>query len=330
MRSPSGREVGTAGGGARHYQTPLRALRWRDIKMLISDSLEGWSKHKGRRLGASMACYALLSLAPLLLVFVAILGLVFGHTAAEHDIVERVRMLVGKNGGAGVEALLEGSRNTKHGIIATTVGLIALLFGASGVMIELRDALNTIWEVPTREVAGLKSKALAFIKAQFFSLVIVLWIGVLLIVLLTVTTWITAAGAMSASLLPAHEAVLHILDLCVSFILITFLFAAIYKVMPDVHLQWHDVVLGAAVTSLLFTAGKVLLAIFLGKVSFASTYGAFASIVALVAWVYYSGQIFFLGAEFTRTFGKRYGSQPGNPEGLRKAANETPPLADRQ
>lgn len=321
---PGGTEFKTAAGGARRYRKPLKAFRWCDIKVLLSDSFDGWSKHKAPRLGASLACYTLLSLAPLLLVIVAVVGLVFGHTAAEHDIVEQVRLLVGNDGAKASEALLGASRNTTHGIVATTVGLMTLLFGASGVMIELRDALNTIWEVPTREMAGLKNKALAFIKERVLSFAIVLSIGFLLVVSLAISTWIAAAGAMSASFLPAYEAILHVLNLSVSFIIITFLFAAIYKVMPDVQLQWHDVVLGGAVTSLLFAVGKLLLGIYLGKASIASSYGAFASIVILVVWVYYSGQIFFLGAEFTKTFANKYGSQPSrNPEGMVKAATDT-------
>ncbi|MFL6452004.1 MAG: YihY/virulence factor BrkB family protein [Bryobacteraceae bacterium] len=328
---PSGTEFSTAAGGARRYRKPLKAFRWCDIKLLLSDSFDSWTKHKAQRLGASLACYTLLSLAPLLLVVVAVVGLVFGHTAAQREIVEQVRMLVGKDGAKAVEALLEGSRNTTHGIIATAVGLITLLFGASGVMIELRDALNTIWEVPTPEVVGLKSKALALIKERVFSFAIVLSVGFLLVVSLAISTWLAAAGAMSASFLPAYEAVFHILNVLTSFIIITFLFAAIYKVMPDVQLQWRDVVLGGAVTSLLFTVGKLLLGIYLGKASVASSYGAFASIVVLVIWVYYSGQIFFLGAEFTKTFANKYGSEPSrNPEGLVKAASDSIPLASEK
>src|SRR4051794_6982513 len=157
--------------------------------MLLSDSFDGWTKHKVPRLGASLACYTLLSLAPLLLVVVAVVGLVFGHTAAQHEIVEQVRMLVGNEGAKAVEALLGGSRNTTHGSVATAIGLITLLFGASGVMIELRDALNTIWEVPTPQVAGLKNKAFALIKERVFSFAIVLSVGFLLVVSLAISTW---------------------------------------------------------------------------------------------------------------------------------------------
>ena len=328
---PGGTEVPTAAGGARRYRKPLRSFRWPDVKFLFSESFDGWSKHNAPRLGASLAFYTLLSLAPLLLVVVAMVGLVFGHAAAQRDIVGQVQMLVGTQGAKATEALLQGSRNTAHGIIAATLGLLTLLFGASGVLIELRDALNTIWEVPTPELPGMSKKITAYIKDRLFSFAMVLSIGFLLVVSLTISVWVSALGNLSASVLPGTEALWQVMNASLSLAVIAGLFATIYKIMPDVRIEWHDVILGGAVTSLLFTVGKFLLGLYLGKASIASSYGAFASIVVLVIWVYYSGQIFFLGAEFTRSFANRYGSQPGrNPEGMVKAAGDTaPPLAEK-
>ena len=323
---PGGTEVRTAAGGARRYRKPLKSFRWPDFKCLFSESFDCWSKHKGPRLGASLAFYTLLSLTPLLLVVVAIVGLVFGHAAAQRDIVRQVQMLVGTQGAKATEALLQGSRSTAHGIIATTLGMLTLLFGASAVMIELRDALNTIWEVPTPKLTGMSKKIAAYIKDRLFSFAMVLSMGFLLVVSLTISVWVSALGELSASVLPDTEVLLQVVNASVSFAVITALFATIYKIMPDVRVEWRDVLLGGAVTSLLFTAGKFLLGLYLGKASIASSYGAFASIVVLVIWVYYSGQIFFLGAEFTRSFANRYGSQPGrNPEGMVKAASDTAP-----
>lgn len=289
---------------------PLHSFEWHDLGALLSDSFDCWSRHKAPRLGAALAFYTLLSLAPLLLVAVAIVGLVFGHTAAQHGIVQQVQMMVGTQGAKATEALLEGSKNTAHGVVATVVGLLTLLFGASAVMMELRDALNTIWEVPTPELAGMRNKIAGYVKERLFSFAMVLSIGFLLVVSLAVSAWIAALGALSSSIVPGYEIWLHFLNAVASFIVITGLFAAIYKVLPNVKLQWRDVLLGGAFTSLLFTLGKLALGLYLGKASIASTYGAFASIVVLIIWVYYSGQIFFLGAEFTRTFANRYGSQP--------------------
>src|SRR4051794_19114984 len=219
-------------------------------------------------------------------------------------------MLVGTQGAEAIDALLKGSRNSTQGIIATVVGLITLLFSASGVMIELRDALNTIWEIPMPPSAGIRSKIVAYMRDRLLSFAMVLSVGFLLVVSLAMTSWIAAVGALSASLLPSTEALLHLGNSLVSFVLITGVFAAIYKVMPDVRLEWRDVILGGAVTSFLFTVGKFVLGVYLGKASIASSYGAFSSIVVLVLWVYYSGQIFFFGAEFTRSFAERYGSRP--------------------
>ena len=321
---PSGTEISTPAGGARRYRKPLKSLRWHDFTFLLSESFDGWSKHKAPRLGASLAFYTLLSLTPLLLVVVAVVGLVFGHTAAQHDIVQEVQMLVGIQGAKATEALLEGSRNTAHGIVATIVGLLTLLFGASGVMIELRDALNTIWEVPTPQLTGVRRKITSYIKDRLLSFAMVLSVGFLLVVSLAVSTLIAAVGALSTSLLPGTEALLHVVNTLVAFAVITGLFAAIYKIMPDVRLEWRDVILGGAFTSLLFSVGKLLLGLYLGKASIASSYGAFASIVVLVIWVYYSGQIFFLGAEFTRTFANHYGSRPSqNPEGMVKEPSDS-------
>lgn len=322
---PNGTEVSTAAGSARRYRKPLKAFRWCDIQALLSESFDEWSKHKAPRLGAALAFYTLLSLTPLLLVVVAIVGLVFGHKAAEQEIVQQVQMLVGAQGAKAIEAVLQGSRNTTHGVIATLVGIVTLFFGASGVLIELRDALNTIWEVPTPALAGW-GKITGFIKQRLFSFAIVLAIGFLLVVSLAVSAWIAALGELSESIVPGEEILLNVVNALVSFIVITGLFAAIYKIMPDVRIEWRDVMLGGAATSLLFTLGKLILGIYLGKASIASTYGAAASIVVLVIWVYYSGQIFFFGAELTRSFANHYGSHPNlHPEGMVKPSGDTTP-----
>lgn len=313
---PNGSEVSTPAGGARRYRKRLKDIRWPDLKLLLDDSFDQWSKHNAPRLGAALAFYSLLSLAPLLLVIVSIVGIVFGHSAAERDTIQQVRSLVGPAAGKAVAAFLQGSKNTTHGIIATVIGLITLLFSASGVLIELRDALNTIWDVPTPSASGF-AMVTTFIKQRIFSFAIVLAIGFLLIVSLIISTWISALGALSASIMPWQAAVMSVVNGVVSFVVITGLFAAIYKIMPDVRVEWRDVLLGGAVTSLLFTLGKLLLGIYLGRASYASTYGAAASIVVLIAWVYYSAQIFFLGAEFTKAFATRYGSQPqAHPAGI--------------
>ena len=321
----SGTEVATRAGGARRYRKPLKAFRWCDIKSLLIQSFDQWNKHNATRLGASLAFYSLLSLAPLLLVLVSIVGVVFGHSAAQHQIVQQVQALVGPAAGKAAAAFLQGSHNTAHGVIATLVGLITLLFSASGVVIELRAALNVIWEIPSPDESGLDIIT-NFLKERLFSFAIVLGIGFLLVVSLAITTWISTLGALPTSITGPVATLLQLLNSFISFVVIAGVFAAIYKIMPDAPIQWRDVALGGAVTSALFTAGKYLLSLYLGRASYGSTYGAAASVVVLIAWIYYSGQIFFLGAEFTRAFAKRYGSQPNeNSQAMVKAPTDSAP-----
>lgn len=286
----------------------MKRIKWSDLKALLIGSFEQWNKQNATRLAGSLAFYSLLSLAPLLLVLVSIVGMVLGHSEAQKQVVQQVTALVGPAAGNAMAAFVKGSQDTSHGVLATIFGLVTLLFSASGVVIELRSALNVIWAVPEPETSGF-AMVKSFIKERLFSFAMVLGIGFLLIVSLFVSTWIAAFGALSASLFPGEAILFHIGNILLSFLVITVLFAAVYKVMPDVRLQWRDVLLGGAVTSLLFTLGKFLLGLYLGRASYASMYGAAASIVVLIAWVYYSAQIFFFGAEFTREFARRHGSQ---------------------
>jgi len=318
---PGGNEVATAAGGARRYRKPLKSFRWHDIKCLFIDSFGEWNKHNAPRLGASLSFYTLLSLAPLLVVLVSVVGIVVGivfpnKVDVEASVIRQFEALVGPQGAGAAQLLIAGSRHTAHGILAAAFGVVTLLFGASGVLVELRDALNIIWDVPTPERSGMK-KITGFLKERLFSFALVLAIGFLLVVSLAVSTWIAALGAYSASILPLHELTLQVINFVISFSVTTGLFSAIYKFLPDIKLEWEDVVLGGAVTSLLFTLGKFVLGIYLGRATFASTYGAAASIVVLIVWVYYSAQIFFLGAEFTKIFANCYRSQPSaHPQGM--------------
>jgi membrane protein len=294
-------------------------LPWPELKQLISHSVDSWSAHNAPRLGASLAFYSLLSLAPLLLVIVSIVGLAFGHDAAQRQTANQIQQLVGPAAGKAASAFIQGSQNTTHGVIATIIGLLTLLFSASGVVIELRDALNLIWDSPTVTTTGF-GKIKAYVQDRLLSFAIVVAIGFLLIVSLAVSAWIAALGTVTASLGPLQTVLMHTLNFVVSFVVIAVLFAAIYKVMPDVHIQWRDVALGGIVTSALFSVGKLVLGIYLGRASFASTYGAAASIVVLIAWVYYSAQIFFFGAEVTRAFSLRHGSHANEPAPRTRAA----------
>jgi membrane protein len=280
------------------------------MKQLFKQSVDSWSNHNAPRLGASLAFYSLLSLAPLLLVLVSIVGLVFGHEAAQQQTSSQVQQLIGPAAGKAAAAFIQGSKNTTHGVIATIIGLLTLLFSASGVVIELRDALNLIWGTPTVTTTGF-GKIRAFITDRLMSFAVVVAIGFLLVVSLAISAWIAALGSVTQSLGPIQTVFMHILNFGLGFLIIAVLFAAVYKVMPDVPIQWRDVVLGGLITSALFSVGKLVLGFYLGRASYASTYGAAASIVVLIAWIYYSAQIFFFGAEITKAFSVRHGTYAG-------------------
>ena len=304
---PGGTEAQTRAGSAPRYRKPLRSLRWCDLKVLFSDTLNEWYRHKAPRLGASLAFYTLLSLAPLLVVIVALAGMVYGEEAARGQIVAQLSGLMGTTGATAIEEVIKQARQPTAGLFATLAGLITLFFGATAVVAELRDALNTIYEIPSPDVTGLKT-LIMFVRERFFSFAMVLGVGFILLVSLAINAWLAAMGTWFSGWLPAL--VLQFISTLVSWVIITVLFAAIYKVLPDITIEWRDVLLGAAVTSLLFNLGKFAIGLYLGSSTVASAYGAAGSLVILLIWVYYSAQIFFLGAEFTHVFSNRYGSQP--------------------
>jgi membrane protein len=287
-------------------QASATAFRLRDATGLLSDALEAWYRHNAPRLGASLAFYTILSLAPLLIVVIAVASLIFGRSAAEGQIVWQIQDLTGREGAAVIRQMLEGARKPSSGILATTLGVLTLFVGATAVVAELRDALNTVWEVPL-QAGHWPGSVLRILKERAFYFLMVLGVGFLLLVSLIVNVWLAAAGAFFGGWLPLPEPVLQVLASAVSFVVIAALFALIYKSVPDVDLKWREVAAGAALTSLLFSLGKLLIGIYLGKTGLGSTYGAAGSLVVLLVWVYYSAQVFLLGAEFTRVFARRYG-----------------------
>jgi membrane protein len=304
---PGGTEGETSAGTVRRYRKPLKAFRFCDAKAIFSDTVNEWYKHKAPRLGASLAFYTLLSLAPLLVVIVALAGAVYGEEAARGQIVAQLSGLMGPSGATAIEEVIKEARQPAVGFFATLAGLLTLFFGATAVVAELRDALNTIYEIPAPEVSGFRN-IIMFVRERLFSFTMVIGVGFLLLVSLAINAWLAAAGTWFTGWLPALT--LQLASTLVSWAIITVLFAGIYKALPDVTLEWRDVFLGAAVTSLLFNIGKFLIGLYLGTSSIASAYGAAGSLVILLVWVYYSAQIFFLGAEFTQVFANRYGSQP--------------------
>lgn len=280
-------------------------MQAKQIWSLLKRTGEDWVEDKAARLAAALAYYTVLSLAPLLVVAVSVAGLVFGEDAARGQITAQIQGFVGPEAGEAIQSILAHAKKPSAGIIGTIAGGAVLLFGASGVFGELQESLNTIWEVqpkPGRGVWGL-------IRDRLFSFTMVLGVAFLLLVSLVISAGLAAAGDVLSSRLPGGEALWHVINFVVGVAVITGLFALIYKVVPDVKIKFGDVLVGALVTALLFTVGKLLIGLYIGKSSVGSPFGAAGSLVVIVVWVYYSANILFLGAEFTQVYATQFGSR---------------------
>ena len=273
------------------------------VWMITKTTVTGFIDDEALTRGAAISFYTVTTIAPLLLIVVSIAGLAFGRQAAEGAIVAQLTGMMGPQTAQFIQSILSNASSKTSGVVSTLVGVGTLVITASGVFGEMQAALNTIWKVETKST-GLSSLLRA--RALSFGLVVVL--GFLLMVSLVVSAALTALGTYLTEVLPMGSVIISILNFCISFILIAFLFGAIYKVLPDRHLEWHDVILGALITSFLFSVGKFLIALYLGGSGIATTYGAAGSLILLLLWVYYSVQIFLLGAEFTKSFANSQGS----------------------
>ena len=273
---------------------------------LLKETFVEWKEDDALELGAALAYYTIFSLAPMLLVVISIVGLIYGREAVQGQIVGQIQGLVGRQGAEAVQTILANAgRNQGTGIWATVVGLVTILFGATGVFVQLQSSLNRVWDVQVKKDLGVVK---GLVKARIAAFGMLLGIGFLLLVSLIVSTVVAAAGAYANRLFPGAEVLIKILSFALSFGLATVLFAMIYRFLPDVKIQWRDVWFGAAVTALLFAVGKYLIGLYLGNSSVASTYGAAGSLVVLLLWVYYSTQILFFGAELTQAWARRQGS----------------------
>lgn len=282
---------------------------------LLKQTAGAWSADYAPSMGAALSYYTLFSIAPLLLIVIAVAGLVFGADAARGEIFGQLAGLVGPDGAKAVERLLQAADRPRQGTIAAIAGVLTLLLGATTVFGELQNALDRIWRAPARAA----SKGWwNLLRTRFLSFGMILGIAFLLTVSLVLSAGIAALGKWWG----AAEVLAHVLELVLSFGLTTVLFGLIYKFIPRVHVAWHDVWIGAAVTSILFAVGKLLIGLYLGKSAVASTFGAAGSLVVLMLWVYYSAQIFLFGAEFTWVYAHERGSRRGDP---RPGAEERAP-----
>ncbi len=253
--------------------------------------------------GAAIAYYTVLSIGPLLVICIAVAGLVFGQEAAQGAIVGQLQGLMGDQAAEIIQTAIKSASNKSSGIIATIIGIVTLLLTATGAFGELQATLNYIWKVQPKAGVG------AMIKARAASLGLVATLGFLLLVSLVVSAALHALGAYLNGFLPGAAVLLQVANLVVSFLIVSALFAAVYKILPDRQLSWKDVGVGAIATAFLFTVGKTVIGIYIGSSSMGSSYGAASALVIILVWIYYSSQIFLLGAEFTKVWASHHGSE---------------------
>jgi membrane protein len=265
--------------------------------MLVKSTVLSFIADDALSKGAAIAFYTVTSIAPILLIVIAVAGLAFGREAAQNGIVGQLTGLMGKESAQLLQSAVASAQSKSSGTLATLIGIVTVIITASGVFGEMQSALNEIWKVDS---SGAPISRL--VRARAASLGLVVSLGFLMMVSLVVSAGLTALGDYLNAVLPFGKVLLTILNGIVSFLLISVLFAAIYKVLPDRPIQWRDVVVGSAATSLLFTAGKSLIGWYIGSSAVASTYGAAGALIVILLWVYYSAQIFLLGAEFTKAY----------------------------
>ncbi|MGE5681920.1 MAG: YihY/virulence factor BrkB family protein [Bacillota bacterium] len=272
---------------------------WSFIKQLFSE----YSENKVPKLGASLAYYTIFSIAPLLIIAIAVAGFIFGKDAAQGQLSGQLKSLVGNEGAILIQTAIQNSSNVSSGIIATLVSILTLIIGATAVFIEIQDSLNTIWKVRPRSEKPFKD----FFRTRLTSFILVVGMGFLLMVSLIVSAAISALTDLIDKYLSVPGYVFQLIDIVLSLSVIFVLFSMIFKLLPDVELKWKDVRTGALFTTILFVVGKYLIGLYLGKSSVSSVYGAASSLAIILVWIYYSSQILYLGAEFTYVYVQRYG-----------------------
>ena len=291
-------------------------LGLKNFGSLLKATLSRWKVDNIMRMAAALSYYTTFSLAPVLILVIAIAGMIFGREAAQGHIMAQISGLVGTQSAAAIQSMIEAAHRPAAGTVATIVGVITLLFGATGVFSELRDGLNDVWGVHDETGVGTLLKQ----RAKLFGMV--LGIGFLLVVSLIVSAGVAGLGTALGGMLPIPEYVMHLLDFAVSFSVISVLFASLYKFLPNTRVTWHDVWIGSTATSFLFVVGKLILGLYLGKGGVASSYGAAGSVLIILLWVYYSGIILYVGAEFTRVYAESHGSRRNQPQAI-KESHET-------
>jgi membrane protein len=288
---------------------------WRLLRQTFND----WSEDKAPELGAALAFYTALSIAPLLVILLGVAAFFLGdEQAATGKIMAEMESMVGKEGANAIGEMIENANEPTEGIIATVLSVITLLFGASGVFGQLQSAMNTIWEVEPKPGRGIWG----MIRHRFLSFTMVLGMAFLLLVSMVISAALAAAGTLLDRLPDSIHWAAQGIHIVGSIIVLTLLFAMMFKYLPDVKIGWRDVLLGAFVTAVLFTIGNFAIGMYLGRSSMASSYGAAGSFVVLLVWVYYSAQILFFGAELTQVYANNFGSRIAPAEDARPVTEE--------
>lgn len=275
---------------------------------LVKSAATAWIDDYAPSMGAALSYYTVFSLAPVLLIVISVAGLIFGAEAARGEIFGQLRGLMGTDAAKAIEDILTSVSKPAEGITATMIGIVLVVIGATTVFAELQDALDRIWRAPARDKTG---GLWGLVRARLLSFGMVLGVAFLLIVSLVLSAATAALGKWWSGAFGSWEVVAQIVNIVVGFVVTTTGFALIYKFMPRVRIQWHDVWLGAAVTAFLFTIGRFLIGLYIGKSGIASGFGAAGSLIVIFVWVYYSAQIFLLGAEFTWVYARTFGSMRG-------------------
>jgi membrane protein len=309
--------------GQPHRSRAAHVLR--AIWTLMRDAAEGWLTHRASSTGAALAFYTIFSLAPVLIISIAIAGFFFGEAAARGEIVEQIGGLVGPQGAELVQSVLRNASRPDAGLVATIFSIVTLILGANTALAELKAGLDQIWDVPPERRTGFWYA----VRTRLLSVGLILVLGFLMLVSLAISAALTALEKLSRGALFVNT-MLGWANSLFAFVLVAALFGTIYKVLPSVRIAWRDVTIGSFVTALLFTAGKFAIGVYLGNSGVASTYGAAGSVVLILIWVYYSAQILLYGAEFTRAFAYRYGSFAASSQANALAIKPPPSLRYRR
>ncbi|MGB3535816.1 MAG: YihY/virulence factor BrkB family protein [Microcoleaceae cyanobacterium] len=280
-------------------------MNFNRIWKLLKQAVKEWQQDKVPILAAALAYYMLFSIAPMLIIVIAVVGFIVGESVARQEVIEQMEGLIGADAAESVRMVIQNQFKPASNIIATVVAILTVIFGATTVVVQLKQALNMIWDVAAKPGQGVKG----FIVTRIKSILMIMGIGLILLLSLILSAVLTGVGGILEQNLPVPSIVWSLADNLISVLLMTLLFGQIYRVLPDVEIAWKDVLVGSVITAILFTLGKAGISLYLGTSSVGSAYGAAGSLVIFLMWMFYSAQIFLFGAELTKVWARTYGSK---------------------